>query len=160
MLVAGVGTDKENLVPYGTPISSTRMGSSYDAANAFDGSIYSQFWSSASTNCFIGMDFGKRARLLCCAQSRHPSMFTCLTRSLSSPGQDRKALLRRMVVHPRLNTDNTFSSWATDSIIYSKFEGSNDASAWTTIYTVDEEPPQVGLMRQSCHSYGKSHRIC
>jgi hypothetical protein len=45
---------EENLVPYGTPLSSS--GAYGDASNAFDGLINTKFYSDA--NCYVGMDFG------------------------------------------------------------------------------------------------------
>eukprot|EP00951_Prasinocladus_malaysianus_P031605 scaffold303635_cov50-Prasinocladus_malaysianus.AAC.1 len=47
-----------------------------------------------------------------------------------------------MVVHPRLSDYNTFTPGATDSILYSKFEGSIDGITYTEILTVDAEPTQ------------------
>ena len=65
---AGLGED-ENLVPHGTPISST-AGSSTSAADAFDGSKLTQYFSnSLSPDCYLGMDFGK---LMAMPLASHP----------------------------------------------------------------------------------------
>ena len=54
--------EAENLIPYGTPISSRRCCSSNDAPYAFDGLINTNFRSAAAgPDCYIGMDFGADA---------------------------------------------------------------------------------------------------
>ena len=59
-------------------------------------------------------------------------------------GAGSKAMINKMTLFPRLNSNGQFQNWATDSILSSYFEGSDDGTTYTKILTVQDEPPQVG----------------
>ena len=60
-------------------------------------------------------------------------------------------MINKMTLFPRLSSDGTFLSWATDSIMSSYFEGSQDGMTYTKILTVQDEPPQVGWNGAKTH---------
>ena len=53
-------------------------------------------------------------------------------------------MINKMTLFPRLSSGGSFLGWATDSIMSSYFEGSQDGTTYTKILTIQDEPPQVG----------------
>ena len=53
-------------------------------------------------------------------------------------------MINKMTLFPRADSNGKFQNWATDSILSSYFEGSDDGTTYTKILTVQDEPPQVG----------------